>query len=85
MDAQEKGKTPPPSNAATILQTLSAQDFLNFGLGHIAYIRPVSDDGNGSGRWGIFAADGTMITAHDNAEEAFLALRDSNLRPISIQ
>lgn len=84
MDAQEKRKTP-PSDTAAILQTLRAQDFLNFGLGHIAYIRPVSDDGGDAGHWGIFAADGTMMTAHDNAEDAFLALRENNLRPISVQ
>ncbi|MBI4030059.1 MAG: hypothetical protein HY370_00110 [Proteobacteria bacterium] len=84
MDVQKKNRMPPP-DATAMLQTLTTQDFLNFGLGHIAYIRPVSDDGDGAAYWGIFAADGTMMAAHENPEEAVLAARKSNLRPISVQ
>lgn len=84
MNAEEKNRTP-SSSAAHILQTLTAQDFLNFGLGHIAYVRPILSDGDESGCWGVFAADGVIMTTHDNAEEAILALRESDLRPISVQ
>lgn len=51
-----------------VLEQLSGHDFRFFGMGHLAYIRPVRVDGQN--RYAICGADGTPLSVVDTAQEA---------------
>jgi hypothetical protein len=70
------------SSAARIMKALTVQDFLNFGLGHIAYVRQ-QDMGDGV-IWAVYAADGTPLASHETAEEAVSAVRYEDLKPVRV-
>lgn len=53
---------------ARALESLSGDDFRLFGLGNLAYIRPVTVDG--VERQAICGADGTPLSVVDSADEA---------------
>lgn len=69
-------------DAKSTLKNLSHQDFLNFGLHHIAYIKPVvSDEGPA---YAIHAADGTALSVLDSLDSAIHLARHNNLFPVTI-
>lgn len=65
------------------LRGLSAQDFLTFGVQHMAYIRPAVV--NGQTVFAIHAADGTPLGYHDNADAARVLSRQNDLEPVRLQ
>ena len=64
---------------ATILRSLSAQDFAALGAEDIAYLRPVIL--NGARAFAIHAADGTPIGAAPSAQLAAAAIRQHEMEP----
>lgn len=73
-------ETPSPRD---LLRALSAQDFLNFGLHQVAYIRPVHVEGQAA--WSLHAADGTALTVQNKAHLAAVIARQNDLEPVTLQ
>jgi len=69
-------------NTTTLIKTLSQQDFVNFGLGHIAYVRTIKTPVGSL--WRSCAADGAALGTHASAKEAFGALQMNDLRPVRV-
>ncbi|HRQ60410.1 MAG TPA: DUF1150 family protein [Alphaproteobacteria bacterium] len=70
------------SDARSALKNLSHQDFLNFGVQQIAYIKPIKlDEGKG---YAIHAADGTALSVMDSLDGAITLARHNNLYPVTI-
>lgn len=64
------------------LRQLSPQDFVNFGVGHIAYVRPVTVDG--AAAFSVHAADGTPLSVLPQRDTAFAAVRQNDMEPMSV-
>ncbi len=64
------------------LKNLSMQDFKNFGLQQIAYIKTVQK--NDDIIYSIHSADGTEISTMDSLNEAIIATRQGNLEPVTV-
>jgi hypothetical protein len=67
---------------ADILRNLSAQDFLNFGVQQITYIRPADQDG--AMGYAIHAADGTPLAFHPQEGAACALSRQNDLEPMRL-
>lgn len=65
------------------LKSLSAQDFLNFGLQQVAYIRPIKVDSRDA--YVLHAADGTALSVMDTLGTAQELARHNDLEPVTIQ
>lgn len=65
-----------------VLKNLSSQDFLNFGLEEVAYIRPVEVDGEDV--FAIHRADGTPISIAENMDSAIVSARYNDLEPLAV-
>ena len=65
-----------------LLKNLSSQDFLNFGLDQVAYIRPVEVDGEEV--FAIHRADGTPISIAETMDGAFISARHNDLEPLAV-
>ncbi len=65
-----------------VLKNLSIQDFKNFGLQQIAYIKTVQngDDVN----YSVHSADGEEIRIMDSLDEAIITTRQGNLEPVTV-
>ena len=61
---------------------LSSQDFATFGVDLMAYVKPVSIDGNPG--FAIHAADGTQLTVVVGRANAFAAVRRHEMEPVSV-
>ncbi len=69
-------------DARSALKNLSYQDFLNFGVHQIAYIKPIRmEQGQG---FAIHAADGTALSVMDSLDSAITLARHNNLYPVTI-
>ncbi len=66
----------------TILKDLSQQDFLNFGIQQVAYIRPVVLKDRKA--YAIHAADGTPLSVMDTFDTAMIAVRHNDLEPATV-
>ncbi|CAO3351611.1 DUF1150 family protein [Azospirillum sp. 11R-A] len=64
------------------LRQLSTQDFASFGLGDVAYVRPVEMDG--AAAFAIHAADGTPLSVVADRELAFAAIVQNDMEPVSV-
>lgn len=64
------------------LRQLSSQDFVNFGVGHVAYVRPVTVDG--AVAFSVHAADGTPLSVLPQRDTAFAAVRQNDMEPMSV-
>ncbi len=65
-----------------ILRNLSVQDFRNFGLHQIAYIRPATKEiMNG---YSVYGADGEKIGTTTTFENALMLVRQENLEPVIV-
>ncbi|MGQ0527352.1 MAG: DUF1150 family protein [Alphaproteobacteria bacterium] len=69
-------------NAAALLKRLSTQDFLNFGVQEIAYIRAVHIKDKRA--FAIHAADGTPLSVMDTLDTALMAVRHNDLEPVTV-
>jgi hypothetical protein len=66
-----------------LLKTLSPQNFLMLGINQIAYIRPaVLEDHRKV--WSVHAADGTVLSIQDQADQAIMVLRSNDLAPVTL-
>lgn len=63
--------------------TLSAHEFLNFGMDQMAYVKAMRAD-DGHEVFGIYAADGTELTVLDQFDSAIAVVRDNDLTPLSV-
>ncbi|PWC34287.1 DUF1150 family protein [Azospirillum sp. TSO35-2] len=66
----------------THLRQLSPQDFASFGLGDVAYVRPVEVDGTAA--FAIHAADGTPLSVVADRDLAFAAIIQNDMEPASV-
>jgi hypothetical protein len=64
------------------LRHLSNKDFASFGMNDIAYIKPVSMQGEA--RYAVHAADGTPLTVVADREVAQAAVRQYEMEPLSL-
>lgn len=73
-------QTPTHSNDTenTADQNLGA--FLDYGVGHVAYVRPIKEE-NATG-YGIFAANGAQIGVVTDSESAYGFLMEHDLVPV---
>ncbi len=62
-----------------ILKDLSIQDFKNFGLHQIVYIRHLENKGHI-----IFAADGQELYKADTIENALIKAKQEHLEPVIV-
>lgn len=65
-----------------LLKSLNTQDFLDFGLQQVAYIREVSIDDRKA--YAIHAADGTPLSVLDNMDTAITIARHNDLEPVTV-
>lgn len=63
------------------LKNLSLQDFKNFGVEQIAYIR--SDDEH-SESYAVYAADGELLSRIATRDKALIAAREHDLQPVTV-
>ncbi len=66
-----------------LLKTLSPQAFLAFGMGQVAYVRPVTI--NNQQVFSLHAADGTALTLVDSLEGACALARQNDLDAVTLQ
>lgn len=67
---------------ATKSRTLSAKDFLGFGLDHLVYIKDAVV--NNERVYAIHAADGTPLTVMNERDTAFATARQNDMEPVSV-
>ncbi len=70
-------------NADRLLKNLSPKGFLMLGLNQIAYIRPGVADGDRV-VWTLHAADGTLLSIQDRADQAIMIARTNDLAPVTV-
>ncbi len=66
-----------------VLKALSSQDFKNFGLHQIAYVKPIQNKTKQG--FAIYSADGEKISVTDTLEKAAVIARQKNLEPMIVQ
>lgn len=69
-------------NNADFFKGLSDQDFRNFGVQHVAYIRPVVVQNKKA--YSIHAADGTPLSVMDTYDTALVAVRHNDLEAATV-
>lgn len=69
-------------NPQVSFQTLSQQDFLLLGINDIAYVKKEERDGKKV--FVIHSADGNAITAMTDCDIAFAAVRQNDMKPLSV-
>ncbi|MFZ4761938.1 MAG: DUF1150 family protein [Alphaproteobacteria bacterium] len=61
---------------------MSLNEWLNFGVNHIAYCRPVLQQGKEV--ISIHAADGTQLSVVPSMGMAWMAIRDNEMEPVPL-
>ncbi len=67
----------------SILKTLDAQDFRNFGVQQIAYIKPVTASDQVR-RFAICGADGAVLSVLPTANAAMAAILHNDLEAVTL-
>jgi hypothetical protein len=80
MDGKHMNRSTASSGDA--LKNLSAQDFLNFGMQQVAYIRRVRVEDKTA--YAIHAADGTPLSVMDSRDTAIVTVRYNDLEPATV-
>jgi hypothetical protein len=70
------------SQEGVILKLLSGNDWQEFGVNDIAYLKPIMLQG--AERYAIHAANGTPLAVMDNRDVAYAAIRQNELEPVSL-
>ena len=70
------------TEATPTLDLLTPEQLFHLGVQDIAYVKPVSKDGES--RFAVHAADGTEIAVFDARDVAFAACRQHDLEPVSL-
>lgn len=73
-------QTPEKENNPTSVAQLTQNGFLDYGVGQVAYVRPVS--GPDASGFGIFAANGAQIAVAEDSSTAFGFLMEHDLMPV---
>lgn len=68
--------------SAESLRNLSTQDFRMFGADLIVYVRPVTVDSKQA--YGLYAADGRLLTLQESGDLAALLARHNGLEPVAV-
>ena len=68
--------------SADLARTFTVRDFAAFGLGEIAYVRPVTI--NDHPAYAVVGADGTVLTALQTREAAHGAIIQNDMEPLSL-
>ena len=68
--------------SADVARAFTAGDFATFGMGEIAYVRPVVI--NDHAAYAIVGADGTVLTALQTREAAHGAIIQNDMEPLSV-
>ena len=63
-------------------QPMEPQAFAQLGVQGVAYVKPVVVDGIDA--WAIHAADGTQIGVAGDRDQAFAAVKQNDLEPVSV-
>jgi hypothetical protein len=72
-----------PNTAPNPLKLLSPHGLLMLGINQIAYIRPAV--ANGDKRvWSLHAADGTLLSVQEHADQAIMIARTNDLAPVTV-
>ncbi len=72
-----------PDTTINPLKSLTPQGLLMLGMNQIAYIRPAV--ANGDRRvWSLHAADGTLLSVQDHADQAIMLARTNDLAPVTV-
>ncbi len=69
-------------NSSEFFKGLSPQDFRNFGVQEMAYIRPVTVQNKKA--YAIHAADGTPLSVMDTHDTAIIAVRHNDLEVVTV-
>lgn len=69
-------------SAREALMGLSTQDFLNFGLKRVAYVKEIEIDGKTA--YAIHAADGTPLSLMENQPSAVAAVRQNDMEAVTV-
>jgi hypothetical protein len=64
------------------MRQLSAHELGLLGMEHLAYVRPVVQDGVEA--FAVCAADGTQMAVIPNRELAFAVVRQNDMEPVSV-
>jgi hypothetical protein len=68
--------------ALSKMKSLSLRDFALFGRTEMAYVKQAKSDG--APGYAVHAADGTYLWRFADREQAFAALRQHDLEPLSL-
>ncbi len=60
----------------------AATSFLDYGVGHIAYVRPIKHES--AAGYGIFAANGAQIATATDSSSAYGFLMQHELMPVNL-
>jgi hypothetical protein len=69
-------------NPQAFLKTITAQDFLHFGVSDIAYIKPIQKDGRK--RYTVCRADGRVMVTMDAYNVALATIINNDLEPATL-
>ncbi len=70
------------SSVAQTLRNLSIEDFQSFGMGQVAYVKPVTvENRNG---YALYGADGKLLTLQDTPDLAMMVARHNGLEPVVV-
>ncbi len=64
------------------MRQMTANDLAMFGMQDIAYVKPVTVDGNAG--FAIHAADGTQMALIGDRDIAYAVVRQNELEPVSV-
>ena len=64
------------------LKTISSQDFLEFGIEHVAYVRSI--DVESGTAYAIHAANGTPLSVMDTLDEALTMIHHNDLDTVAL-
>ena len=70
------------SKVDMMLKNLSVQDFKDFGLQQIAYIRTIEDKSRTL--YAVHFANGKSISVKDTLDQAILVSRQNDLEPVTV-
>ncbi|MCB1841017.1 MAG: DUF1150 family protein [Rhodospirillales bacterium] len=68
---------------SAMLKNMSTQDFRNLGLEHVAYIRPIEQEGENKS-YALCTADGRQLSIMNSFEEAVLVSLSNKLEPVTV-
>jgi hypothetical protein len=75
--------TTPERKLIASLRALSPHDWLGFGVGAVAYVRPVTIEGEKV--FAVHAADGTPLSVARSFDVACASVRQDDMEPVSVQ